>query len=117
MARRAAGWRFGRHLDMAVPSVVEHWKAAGEGDDELRDYCLQALEAFVLRSPLDSKRHLDSIFDIAQQSLSYDPNYADDMEQDTEEDEEDEEAYALEQLLFKALLYFRDSLTCHKLKA
>ncbi|EIE20950.1 TIP120-domain-containing protein [Coccomyxa subellipsoidea C-169] len=89
---RAAGWRFGRHLDMAVPSVVEHWKAAGEGDDELRDYCLQALEAFVLRSPLDSKRHLDSIFDIAQQSLSYDPNYADDMEQDTEEDEEDEEA-------------------------
>ena len=91
--RRAAGWRFGRHLDTAVPLVVKHWTAAGEGDDELRDVCLQALEAFVLRSPLDCKRHLDSIFNVARQSLSYDPNYADDMEQDTEEEEEEEEAY------------------------
>lgn len=91
--RRAAGWRFGRHLDIAVPLVVEKWSAAGEGDDELKDLCLQALEAFVLRSPLDSKRHLDAILDIAQRSLSYDPNYADDMEQDTEEEEEEEEAY------------------------
>ncbi|BDA42511.1 Cullin-associated NEDD8-dissociated protein 1 [Coccomyxa sp. Obi] len=89
---RAAGWRFGRHLDIAVPLVVEKWSAAGEGDDELKDLCLQALEAFVLRSPLDSKRHLDAILDVAQQSLVYDPNYADDMEQDTEEEEEEEEA-------------------------
>jgi hypothetical protein len=35
------GYRFGRYLNDAVPLVVRHCDQAGEGDDELREYCLQ----------------------------------------------------------------------------
>ena len=35
--------------------------------------------------------HLDAILDVVQASLSYDPNYADDMEEDEDEDGEEDE--------------------------
>lgn len=76
---------------MAVPLVLECCQAAEEGDDEMRESCLQALEAFVLRSPEDAKRHLEPIFDLVQSNLSYDPNCAEDMDEDTAEEEDDEE--------------------------
>jgi len=76
----------------AIPLVVESWHSAPEMDDELRELCLAALEGFVLRCPQASRGHLDAILDVVQASLSYDPNYADDMEQDDDEgDEEDED--------------------------
>ncbi len=89
--RRAAGWRFGRHLDTAVPLVLERCQAAEQGDDEMRESCLQALEAFVLRSPQDAKHHLEPILDAVQHNLSYDPNCAEDMDEDTGEEENEEE--------------------------
>jgi cullin-associated NEDD8-dissociated protein 1 len=92
LLRRAAGWRFGRHLSRAVPLVVGRWKGAGEGDDELREFALQALEAFLLRCPQDAKEHLDAIFAAVQASLAYDPNYTEDMEQDSGEEDGEEAA-------------------------
>ncbi len=49
LVSRAVGWRFGRHLAVAVPLVIRYCGEAKEGDDELREFCLQALESFVLR--------------------------------------------------------------------
>jgi cullin-associated NEDD8-dissociated protein 1 len=74
-----------------VPLVVTQCRAAQEGDDEMRESSLQALEAFVLRSPHDAKRHLEPILDVVQQHLGYDPNCAEDMEEDTGDEEEEEE--------------------------
>lgn len=38
---RTVGYRFGRFLQDAVPLAISYCQKAGEGDDELRDYCLQ----------------------------------------------------------------------------
>ncbi len=78
-------------LDRAVPVVVRQCKTASENDEELRDFCLQALEAFVLRAPQASRSHLKAILPVALEYLSFDPNYADDMEEDDEDLEEDED--------------------------
>lgn len=43
------GFRLGPHLPAALPLLLQHCDAAGEGDEELREHCLQALESFVLR--------------------------------------------------------------------
>ena len=50
--------RFGRHVNTALPLLVTQCDKAAEGDDELRELCLQALETFVLRCPLDCRPHL-----------------------------------------------------------
>lgn len=38
---RSVGYRFGRHLAVAVPLMVSQCEGAAEGDDELRELCLQ----------------------------------------------------------------------------
>lgn len=38
---RAVGYRFGAHLEAAVPLVSRFCSGAGEGDEELREACLQ----------------------------------------------------------------------------
>lgn len=53
---------------------------------------IQALEAFVARSPQEAQLHLTAIFDEVLKSLAYDPNFTDDMEDDEEEEEEEEDA-------------------------
>ena len=35
------GYRFGRYLASTIPLVVGHCEQAGEGDEELRELCLQ----------------------------------------------------------------------------
>lgn len=85
------GWRFSPFVGNAIPLVVDSWRSAPEMDEELRELCLAALEGFVLRCPQASRGHLDVILDVVQASLSYDPNYADDMEEDKDADEEDDE--------------------------
>ncbi len=75
--------------------VIKFSHGAAEGDDELREYCLQALEAFVQHSPHEARPSVRDIFDTALQFLNYDPNYADTMDEDEEEEddqmEEDDE--------------------------
>eukprot|EP00195_Chlamydomonas_chlamydogama_P007020 CAMPEP_0202892974 /NCGR_PEP_ID=MMETSP1392-20130828/2632_1 /ASSEMBLY_ACC=CAM_ASM_000868 /TAXON_ID=225041 /ORGANISM="Chlamydomonas chlamydogama, Strain SAG 11-48b" /LENGTH=1235 /DNA_ID=CAMNT_0049577131 /DNA_START=157 /DNA_END=3864 /DNA_ORIENTATION=- len=88
---RAVGYRFGRHLSTAVPLVMSYCDNAAEGDDELREYSLQALESFVMRCPHDSRPLLDALLKAVLKYIKYDPNLADDMEEDEEEEGGDEE--------------------------
>ena len=91
---RAVGHRFGKQLPVALPLVMQHCKSASENDDELRETCLQTLEAFVERSPAEAKGYLDNLTSLALQLLKHDPNYAADMDEDDDdmaEDEEDED--------------------------
>ena len=84
------GWRFGQYLEKAVPLAVNYCQGAGEGEDELQEYCLQALESFMLHAPHVAKSFFDPIFSIALTGLRYDPNYTEDMEEDCSEEEEEE---------------------------
>lgn len=64
----------------------------------------------MLRSPHDVRPHLDTITSTALQYLSYDPNYADDMDADEDEDQdededEDECASAVPKHLWSTSLY------------
>ncbi|KAG8058203.1 hypothetical protein GUJ93_ZPchr0002g25435 [Zizania palustris] len=67
---RSVGYRFGPHLAEAVPLLINYCTSASENDEELREYSLQALESFM---------------------LSYDPNFTDCMEEDTDGEAQDEE--------------------------
>ncbi|KAG7450909.1 ARM repeat-containing protein [Guyanagaster necrorhizus] len=70
-------------------------KAVQRDDDELREGCLQALEAIVLRCPNEATPYLSSFIQIGTQYIKYDPNYAEDNDDedmaDPDEDDEDED--------------------------
>ncbi|XP_074330491.1 cullin-associated NEDD8-dissociated protein 1 [Apium graveolens] len=94
---RSVGYRFGTHLGDTIPVLINYCKSASENDEELREYSLQALESFLLRCPRDISPYCDEILDLNLEYLSYDPNFTDNMEEDTddeshEEDEDDESA-------------------------
>lgn len=94
---RAVGYRFGPYLGDTVPLLINYCKSASENDEELREYSLQALESFLLRCPRDIAPYCDEILHLTLEFLSYDPNFTDNMEEDTdgenpEEDEDDESA-------------------------
>ncbi|GAA0140085.1 ubiquitin-protein ligase [Lithospermum erythrorhizon] len=94
---RAVGYRFGPHLGDTVPVLVNYCTSASENDEELREYSLQALESFLLRCPRDISYYCDQILHLNLEFLSYDPNFTDNMEEDTdneypEEEEEDDES-------------------------
>ncbi|GLI69131.1 hypothetical protein VaNZ11_013686 [Volvox africanus] len=90
---RAVGYRFGRYLSTAVPLVITFCNKAAEGDDELREHCLQALEGFVQRCPHDTRPQMDAVQSTALRYLRYDPNFAADDGGDDEDDMgEDEDA-------------------------
>ena len=89
VSSRAIGYRFGKHLPSTIPLVIKFSQNASEGDDELREFCLQALEAFVQHSPHEARPNLNQILDTALRFLSYDPNYAENMDEDDEEQDED----------------------------
>ena len=88
---RAVCGRFGKHLETAVPLIVGHMESAKEGQEELMECCLHALEGFVLRCPLDVQGFIDCIVDTALQYIGHDPNFADDFGEDMEEDDMEEE--------------------------
>eukprot|EP00878_Enallax_costatus_P002222 GHUV01002394.1.p1 GENE.GHUV01002394.1~~GHUV01002394.1.p1 ORF type:complete len:958 (+),score=265.35 GHUV01002394.1:286-3159(+) len=99
---KSVGYRFGRHLDVAVPLVMQYGQKAAEGDDELREFTLQALESFVSRSPNDARPFLDQLLSEGLNYLKHDPNYAvDDMDEGDEgagsgvdDDDDDDEDYS-----------------------
>lgn len=100
---RQAGHRFGEQIERVMPLIVQY---SNEDDDELREYCLQAFEAFVYRCPKEITPHINKIIEICLAYITYDPNYnyddddVNDMldsdgtvmetEEDGEEDAEDE---------------------------
>jgi len=74
---------------------------------------LQALESFLLRCPRDIAPYCDEILHLTLEFLSYDPNFTDDMEEDTdgENPEEEEDEYvtyvdAWKSCYFDLFLYF-----------
>ncbi|XP_052204710.1 cullin-associated NEDD8-dissociated protein 1 [Diospyros lotus] len=93
---RAVGYRFGPHLGDSVPVLVNYCTSSSENDEELREYSFQALESFLLRCPRDISSYCDEILHLTLEYLSYDPNFTDNMEEDTDdeshEEEEDEES-------------------------
>ncbi|KDP25661.1 hypothetical protein JCGZ_24174 [Jatropha curcas] len=90
----AVGYRFGPHLGDTVPVLINYCTSASENDEELREYSLQALESFLLRCPRDISSYCDEILHLTLEYLRYDPNFTDNMEEDTDdkshEEEEDE---------------------------
>ena len=42
---KAVGYRFGKHLGRGVPLAIRNLRGAAEGDEELREYCLQVTAA------------------------------------------------------------------------
>jgi cullin-associated NEDD8-dissociated protein 1 len=55
---RQAGHRFGEHIERVMPLIVRYSR---EEDDELREYCLQAFEAFVHRCPKEITPHIHTV--------------------------------------------------------
>ncbi|XP_078432582.1 cullin-associated and neddylation dissociated [Wolffia australiana] len=88
---RAVGYRFGPHLSDTVPLLISYCSNESETDEELREYSLQALESFLLRCPRDISTYCDEILLLALEYLSYDPNFTDNMEEDTDSDYHEEE--------------------------
>uniref|UniRef100_A0A0E0CG77 Cullin-associated NEDD8-dissociated protein 1 n=1 Tax=Oryza meridionalis TaxID=40149 RepID=A0A0E0CG77_9ORYZ len=88
---RSVGYRFGPHLAEAVPLLINYCTSASENDEELREYSLQALESFMLRCPRDISPYCEGILNLALEYISYDPNFTDSMEEDTDDEAQDEE--------------------------
>lgn len=52
---------------------------------------LQALESFLLRCPRDISSYCNEILHLTLEFLSYDPNFTDNMEEDTDDESHEEE--------------------------
>lgn len=90
---RQAGHRL-CHIDRVMQLLNQY---SQRDDDELREFCLQACEAFVQRCPEAIKPHIPAIVDLCLKYITYDPNYnyeADEGEtgnrMETEDDDDDE---------------------------
>lgn len=88
---RAVGYRFGPHLGDTVPVLIKYCRSASENDEELREYSLQALDSFLLRCPRDIFSYCDEILHLTLEFLSYDPNFTDTMDEDTDDESHEEE--------------------------
>lgn len=80
-------------LETIVPSIL---KAIQRDDEELREGCLQALEALVLRCSSEVTPYQQPIIQAGIQFIKYDPNYAGDDEDEemadaSDEDEDDDD--------------------------
>ncbi|KAK5639691.1 hypothetical protein RI129_012183 [Pyrocoelia pectoralis] len=97
---RQSGHRFGEHIERFVPIILQY---SYEEDDETREFCLQAFEAFVQRCPKEITPHIPAIIKLCLKYMTYDPNYNydeddefqenknDDMGDDDDDDEENDE--------------------------
>ncbi|CAO3650666.1 unnamed protein product [Mucor hiemalis] len=86
--------RLGKHLSELVP-IISGYAMKTEDDDELREICLQTLESFVLRCPIDISASIQDIVNLSLEFIKYDPNFVEDDDEDEqmEEDEEEEDEY------------------------
>jgi cullin-associated NEDD8-dissociated protein 1 len=57
-------------LEQIVPQILQ---AVNKDDDELREGCLQALEALVLRCPAETDSYLPAIIEAGSKYIKYDP--------------------------------------------
>ncbi|XP_076972603.1 cullin-associated NEDD8-dissociated protein 2 isoform X1 [Tamandua tetradactyla] len=87
---RHAGHRFGNHLDRLVPMVEEF---CNMDDDELRESCLQAFEAFLRKCPKEMSLHVPNITSLCLRYMKHDPNY--NYDSDGEEEQMETEDHEL----------------------
>ncbi|KAM3878341.1 cullin-associated NEDD8-dissociated protein 2 [Diretmus argenteus] len=85
---RQGGHRVGGHLDKLIPMVV---KFTSVEDDELREYCFQAFEAFIRRCPKEMSPHVATVIQLCLKFMTFDPNYNYDNNEEDEEDSMDTE--------------------------
>uniref|UniRef100_A0A7N6FJT4 TATA-binding protein interacting (TIP20) domain-containing protein n=1 Tax=Anabas testudineus TaxID=64144 RepID=A0A7N6FJT4_ANATE len=86
---RQGGHRVGEHLEKLIPMVV---KFTHVEDDELREYCFQAFEAFIRRCPKEMSPHVATVTQLCLKFMTFDPNY----NYDDEEEEEEEDSMDIE---------------------
>ncbi|CAG5977970.1 unnamed protein product [Menidia menidia] len=85
---RQGGHRVGEHLEKLIPMVV---KFTGVEDDELREYCFQAFEAFLRRCPKEMSPHVATVTQLCLKFMTFDPNYNYDGSEEEDEDSMDVE--------------------------
>lgn len=95
---KTAGHRLGKYLDKIVNLL---WKVAEdiaekEGEDEVREYMMQAFESFVTRCPDEIKSHVEYVVMLCRENIEYDPNFSyatsgDDEEAGGDDEGEDDE--------------------------
>ncbi|KAK8377953.1 hypothetical protein O3P69_018690 [Scylla paramamosain] len=96
---RQAGHRFGEYLERVMPLIVQY---VAVDDDELREYCISACEAFTLRCPKEITPHLSTIVEMCLKYITHDPNYNYDdydddegqMDMDEDDDGEEDDEYS-----------------------
>uniref|UniRef100_A0A4W4HM86 TATA-binding protein interacting (TIP20) domain-containing protein n=1 Tax=Electrophorus electricus TaxID=8005 RepID=A0A4W4HM86_ELEEL len=98
---RQGGHRIGEHLEKIMPMVV---KFCSVEDDELRENCFQAFEAFLRRCPKEMSPHITMVIKLCLKYIAYDPNYnyeADDNHEESmdtgsaeDEDQESDDEYS-----------------------
>ncbi|KAF3690349.1 Cullin-associated NEDD8-dissociated protein 1 [Channa argus] len=89
---RQGGHRVGEHLEKLIPMVV---KFTSVEDDELKEYCFQAFEAFIRRCPKEMSPHVPTVTQLCLKFMTFDPNY----NYDAEEEEEEEDSMDVEDVL------------------
>lgn len=67
----------GKHLPELVPIIIRYATDADE-DDELREFCFQTLESFVLRCPIEITPFIEEITNLSLEYIKYDPNFVED---------------------------------------
>ncbi|XP_068838714.1 cullin-associated NEDD8-dissociated protein 2 isoform X3 [Capricornis sumatraensis] len=88
---RQAGHRLGAHLDRLVPLVEEFCNL---DDDELRESCLQAFEAFLRKCPKEMAPHVPNVTSLCLQYIKHDPNYNYDSDEDEEQMETEDSEFS-----------------------
>lgn len=99
---RFAGNRMGKYVDKIfeiVQTYMDHkdfFVEEDKYDEELREICLQTLEALITRCPSELKSHINDIEKLALRFIKHDPNRMDDDEEDAdmdvdEDNQEDED--------------------------
>uniref|UniRef100_A0A2I2YMU4 Cullin associated and neddylation dissociated 2 (putative) n=1 Tax=Gorilla gorilla gorilla TaxID=9595 RepID=A0A2I2YMU4_GORGO len=88
---RQAGHRLGAHLDRLVPLVEDFCNL---DDDELRESCLQAFEAFLRKCPKEMGPHVPSVTSLCLQYIKHDPNYNYDSDEDEEQMETEDSEFS-----------------------
>lgn len=81
---RQSGRRIGEYLEKIIPVIVEFSKH--DGEDELRETCIQALESFVCKCPKEITQYVGQVIDLCLEFLCYDPNYNYGDEDDDDDD-------------------------------
>ncbi|EPQ30131.1 uncharacterized protein PFL1_02248 [Pseudozyma flocculosa PF-1] len=80
---RTSPSRLGRRLPEFMPQVLA---TADEDDDELREVCMQTVEAILLRCPAEVTPFVNQAIQASLLLIKHDPNYAGDAEGDSDEE-------------------------------